>query len=189
MEKAALKLVVIGGSAGSVDVIMRIVPFLPSDPDFSIVLVLHRKSSDDTTLEDVVSIKSAMKVIPVEDKTMLETGAIFIAPSDYHLLFEPTGELSLDVSEKINYSRPSIDVSFESAAAIYKNRLTAILLTGANSDGTAGLISVKENDGFVIIQDPESADIPFMPANALENMTPDLVLDVDGIVNFLNSGF
>ena len=189
MEKTALKLVLIGGSAGSVDVLVRIVPKLPLNAHFALVLILHRKPSEDSTLEDVIAMKSNMQVVPVEDKTMMEPGSIFIAPSDYHLLFEPSGELSLDVSEKVNYSRPSIDVSFESAAAIYGKGLTAILLTGANSDGTTGLISVKERGGFVIVQDPASANIPFMPANAIENLTPDLVLDVDGIIGFLNSGF
>lgn len=188
MEKGSLKVVLIGGSAGSVDVLMRLVPELSRKIGYALVLVLHRRASDDATLEEVLSHKTSLPVIAIEDKTRLAAGSIFVAPPDYHLLFEPSGELSLDISEKVNYSRPSIDVSFESAARVFQSDLVAILLTGANADGTQGLVQVQKNQGYVIVQDPESAEIPYMPAHALENLVPDAILDVFGISEFLKDG-
>lgn len=181
MEKNTLisdcKVLMIGGSAGSLDVLLKILP--PLDiPSFAIVIVLHRKHTDDNTLEELIAVKTKIPVKEVEDKVVLEPGCIYIAPSDYHLLFEKNNLLSLDISEKINYSRPSIDVSFESASDIYGKSLAAILLSGANADGTHGLIAIKKAGGTIIVQKPETADMPFMPNNALMHTTPDYVLDV-----------
>lgn len=129
--------------------------------------------------------KTAIPVKEVEDKVLLEAGYIYIAPADYHLLFEKNGELSLDISEKVHYSRPSIDVSFESAADAYGQAVTAILLSGANADGTHGLKIVKEAGGATVVQKPESAEVPFMPANAIENMQVDYILDAEGLLAFI----
>ncbi|MXN90422.1 chemotaxis protein CheB [Flavobacterium sp. Sd200] len=188
-DKIATKtrVVIIGGSAGSLEVLMYILPKLKPISNFALVIVLHRKSSEDKTLEELIEIKSATHVKEVEDKTLMIPGFIYIAPSDYHLLFENNGELSLDTSEKVNYSRPSIDVSFESAAQVYGSLLTAILLSGANSDGTNGLLEVKQMGGTVVIQHPDSAEMPFMPKHAIENITADRVLDINGLLEFLNA--
>lgn len=148
---------------------------------YSLVVVLHRKSAEDNTLEELIAAKTAVPVTEVEDKTPMLPGHIYIAPSDYHLLFENDDTLSLDTSEKVNYSRPSIDVSFESAAEVYGESLSVILLSGANADGTAGLIAVKNAGGTIIVQDPETAEMPFMPNNAIEKITPDLVLTIEEI--------
>ncbi len=191
MEKGkvstATRVVIIAGSAGSLEVLMQVLPRLQSIPTFSLVIVLHRKNTEDTTLEELIALKTIIPVKEVEDKTVLAPGYIYVAPSDYHLLFETNGELSLDISEKINYSRPSIDVSFESAAEVFGNSLTAILLSGANADGTKGLQAISKTGGTIVIQDPDTADMPFMPRTALENTKPDKVLDVSGILQFINS--
>jgi two-component system chemotaxis response regulator CheB len=176
---------IIGGSAGSLEVLMELLPRLAIIPSFAIVLVLHRKNAEDSTLEELLSHKSLIPVREVEDKTPLQPGFIYVAPSDYHLLFETDDMLSLDTSEKINYSRPSIDVSFESAAEVYGPSLAAILLSGANADGTEGLLAVKNAGGAIIVQTPETAQMPFMPNNAVINTNPHLVLDVDGILDFI----
>lgn len=191
MEKNAVisdcKVLIIGGSAGSLEVLLQIIPKLKVLSNFSLVIVLHRKGTDDKTLEELFALKTEINVIEVEDKTPLIPGNIYIAPADYHLLFEKTGELSLDISEKINYSRPSIDVSFESAAEAYGENVIAILLSGANADGTEGLKEILKQNGKVIIQDPESAGMPFMPKHAQENVEAHAVLNVNELLEFISS--
>ena len=181
------KVIIFGGSAGSLSALMQILPQLPVINFFAIVIVLHRKSTDEETLEELIKLKSVIEVKQVEDKTPLLPGFIYVAPSNYHLLFEKNKLLSLDISEKINYSRPSIDVSFESAAEVYKNQLIGILLSGSNSDGTQGLKAIQNEGGTIVIQDPESAEMPFMPTNAILNTTPDFVLNIQEIVQFILS--
>lgn len=181
------KVVIIGGSAGSLNALMQILPQLSVVKSFAIVIVVHRKSTDEQTFEELIEIKSPVKVKTVEDKVELLPGFIYIAPSNYHLLFEKNHTLSLDTSEKVNYSRPSIDVSFESAAEIYKKQLTGILLSGSNSDGTEGLKAIKSQGGTIIVQNPDSADMPFMPNHAIQNTVPDYVLNVYEILQFILS--
>jgi two-component system chemotaxis response regulator CheB len=179
------KVVIIGGSAGSLNALMHILPELPPLNGFAIVIVLHRKSTDDQTLEELIILKSSIPVKPVEDKVPLLPGFIYITPSNYHLLFEKDHTLALDTSEKINYSRPSIDVSFESAAEVYGPSLVGILLSGSNSDGTVGLRAIQAAGGTIVIQSPLSADMPFMPNNAILNTNPDFILDTQQILRLL----
>lgn len=181
------KVVIIGGSAGSLSVLLQILPQIPKLNDFAIVIVVHRKSTDDQTLEDLLKLKSKIKVKSVEDKVPLIPGFVYIAPSNYHLLFEKNQTLSLDTSEKINYSRPSIDVSFESAAEAYGNAVIAILLSGSNSDGTNGLKTIKNFGGIIAVQNPISAEMPFMPNNAILNTNPDFILNREEMLDFINS--
>ena len=181
------KVVIIGGSAGSLNALMQILPELIKINDFALVIVLHRKSTDDQTLEDLITLKSNIKVKSVEDKVPLLPGFIYIAPSNYHLLFEKDGILALDTSEKINYSRPSIDVSFESAAEVYGSSLIGMLLSGSNSDGTVGLRAIKEAGGITVAQNPLSAEMPFMPNNAILYSNPDYILNIEEILHFIAS--
>ncbi|MGQ7944432.1 chemotaxis protein CheB [Flavobacterium sp. WC2509] len=179
------KVVIIGGSAGSLKVLLQILPHFVSIPTFSLVIILHRKNAEDSTLEELIAMKTVLSVKEVEDKTLLEPGFIYIAPSDYHLLFEKNGLLSLDISEKVNYSRPSIDVSFESAAEVYQSSLVGILLSGANSDGTQGLKVIQKAGGKIIVQKPATAEMPFMPNHAIQNSSPDFILDANEILSLL----
>ena len=180
------KVVIIGGSAGALEVLFTILPSL-SDGGFPIVIVLHRKGSDNGSLAALLRSKTSLHVKEVEDKDMLSPGVISLAPGDYHLLFEPDGTLSLDDSEKVAFSRPSIDVSFESAANVYGNAVTGILLSGANADGTRGLALIKAAGGETVAQSPDSAEIPLMPEHAIAQGIVDRVLNVREIVDFLNS--
>lgn len=180
------KVVIIGGSAGSLNALMQILPELPKLNGFAIVIVVHRKSTDDQTLEELIMLKSSVPVKPVEDKVPLVPGFIYIAPSNYHLLFEKSETLSLDISEKINYSRPSIDVSFESAAEIYGKSLVGIILSGSNTDGTYGLKAIKAGGGTIVVQNPTVAEMPFMPHNAILNTDTDFVLDNHEILEFIS---
>ena len=181
------KLLIIGGSAGSLEVLLQLLPQLSAAPSFAIVLVLHRRNTEDNTLEELIAAKTEIPVKDVEDKTPLLPGYLYIAPSDYHLLFETDGTLSLDTDEKVNYSRPSIDVSFESAAEVYGSSLVGILLSGANADGTEGLLAIKNAGGAIAVQRPETAQMPFMPNNAIANTAPHYVLDINGILQLISS--
>ena len=176
MEKGGV--IIIGGSAGSIEVIMNLFPVIPADFTIPIVVVLHRKNTSEHHLEDVLSRKTKLPVLEVQDKMQLMPGNIYIAPGDYHLLVGEGGELSLDYSEKINFSRPSINVSFEEFAKIYGPRCIGILLSGANSDGAEGLNEIKKQGGLTIVQSPDSAKVATMPMAALNLFQPDLIADL-----------
>ena len=180
-----VKVVIIGGSAGSLEVLLQVLPKLQNIDTLVIILIVHRRNSDDNFLEELIRMKSGLKVKEVEDKTPIKLGHVYVAPADYHLLIEDNFSFSLDVSEKVNYSRPSIDVGFESAADVFRTKLVAILLSGANNDGTNGLLAVKENGGTVIIQKPETADVPYMPAYAIKNLEADYILSPTEIAEFI----
>ncbi len=179
------KVVIIGGSAGSLQALMTILPDLPEVVSYALVIVLHRKSSEDLTLEGLLKVKSKIPVKIVEDKILCEPGFLYVAPSNYHLLFEKNNTLALDTSEKVNYSRPSIDVSFESASEVYGENLIGILLSGSNTDGTEGLIAIKNAGGKVIVQNLSSAEMSFMPKNAILNMVPDYILTNEELLSFM----
>jgi two-component system chemotaxis response regulator CheB len=173
--------ILIGGSAGSLEVLMYILPHLKPIRNFAIVIILHRKSGQNSSLEDLIARKTIIPIALVEDKVKLKSGFIYIAPPDYHLLFEKNRLLSLEASEKVNYSQLSIDVSFESAALAFGKKCIGILLSGANTDGTLGLKAIQNVGGIVILQNPENAIIPFMPKNALTALTPNHILEVSEI--------
>lgn len=170
MEEANLtnKLVVMGGSAGSLAALLKIFAQVGQWQLPPIVLVLHRSPlQDDTILVDLLAARTGLLVKEAEEKEVLQPSHLYVAPADYHLLFESGHTFSLDASEKINFSRPSIDVSLESAADVYGKALTAILLSGANSDGAMGLERVIAMQGKAIIQAPSTADVAYMPQNAI----------------------
>ncbi len=173
------------GSAGSLDVLLRILPELKAKR-FPIIVVIHRKNSEDHTLENLVARKTKLTVREVEDHTVLYASSIYIAPADYHLLFDSNKKLALDISEKVNHSRPSIDVSMKSAAAEYGQGMVAILLSGANSDGSEGLLKIKELNGYAVVQNPEDAEVPYMPAAAIKKMQPDKILRSSEMAAFIN---
>lgn len=189
MEEVNLNhIVVIGGSAGSLEVLLQLMSAMAPDFHHPIVLVLHRRATDDNLLENLFAAKCAFPVVSVEDKTPLRPGCLFIAPSDYHLLFERDATLSLDMSAKINFSRPSIDVSFESVADAWGAKVTAILLSGANSDGTRGLKAIQEKGGLAVVQDPATAAMPTMPQSAIEALSPDGVATPLQLIEIIKKG-
>lgn len=190
MEKSTIKaksLLLIGGSAGSLEVLIKALPRLRPIKNYVVVIVLHRKASEDSLLENLVAVKTVIPVGETEDKTLLVPGYIYVVPADYHMLFERNGELSLDVSDKVNYSRPSIDVVFQSAAETYGKGVTAILLSGANADGTAGLMAVKLAGGTIVVQDPVTAEMPYMPQYAINQIVPDAMITPDNLADYINA--
>jgi two-component system chemotaxis response regulator CheB len=185
--KGNCEAVVIGGSTGSLDVLLKVLPTLPPTLSFTIIVVLHRKNSADSTLEALLASRTSIPVREVEDKDVLSLGHIYLAPADYHLLVEADKTFSLDYSEKVNYSRPSLDVTFESAADIFGDTLVGILLSGANTDGTKGLAAIKKAGGITIAQKPETAQAPFMPQQAIDNVAVDFVLDIPNLISFIKA--
>jgi len=183
MEKEGV--IIFSGSAGSIEVIMNIFPSIPANYPFPVVLLLHRKNTIEQHLEDVLGRKSKVPVIEIQDKTYLKPSHIYVAPGDYHLLVDKEGLLCLDHSEKINYSRPSIDVTFDSFARIFKNHCVGILLSGANADGAKGLKTIKDNGGLSIVQSPESASVITMPMSAINLFEPDMIADPQKITEVI----
>ncbi|KAA8483586.1 CheB methylesterase [Arcticibacter tournemirensis] len=179
-------LVVIGGSAGSLDVVLQMLPFLNGGLRFPLIIVLHRKISFDSALTDLFAGKTALIVKEAEEKEELKPGIIYIAPADYHLLVEANHTLSIDYSEKIHYSRPSIDVTFETAADAFGKAAVGILLSGANADGSEGLKVIRSLGGITVVQNPVTAEIPYMPQQALGALAVDYVLDSHQIAGFIN---
>ncbi|GGH69364.1 two-component system chemotaxis response regulator CheB [Filimonas zeae] len=180
-------LIVIGGSAGSLDVILRVLPLLKTTMQVPVIIVLHRKISEENILTELLTAKTNLPVKEVEDGDVLVGGTIYIAPADYHLLLEKQGGLSLDASEKINYSRPSIDVTFESAAEAFGKKLTAIILSGANADGSAGMKIVKQHGGICLAQNPATASAAYMPQYAINHVAVDSILNADEIAAYINA--
>ncbi len=170
------KVVVIGGSAGSLEVILAMLPQLPPRPGAVFIIVLHRKNDKDSILENLLSQYARLPVKEVEDKDPLQLNHIYIAPPDYHLLIETEDSFSLDSSEKIHFSRPSIDVTFESVAETFRHRAIGVLLSGANADGSQGLLKIKRAGGTTIVQHPDTADMAFMPQQAIKLGAADQVV-------------
>lgn len=177
---------IIGGSAGSLDALLKMLPDLSAALPFPTILVLHRKPGKDNILTDLLAAKTSLNVKEIEEKETLMPATLYIAPPNYHLLIENDRSFSLDASEKVNFSRPSIDVTFESAAEVFGENLACLLLSGANSDGTFGLKAVKENGGTVLVQDPSSAVVNFMPQYALDHVTVDAVLNPSQMADYIN---
>jgi two-component system chemotaxis response regulator CheB len=173
--------VVIGGSAGSLDVIMNIIPALPLDTGAVFIIVVHRRNDKDSILEHLFALKTRLTVKEVEDKEPIAVNTIYIAPPDYHLLVENEESFSLDSSERVHYSRPSIDVTFESVAEVFRDRVVGVLLSGANADGAEGIESIKKSGGYTIVQNPATAEVSFMPLQAINLGGIDAILDAENI--------
>jgi two-component system, chemotaxis family, protein-glutamate methylesterase/glutaminase len=171
------ELMVIGGSAGSLSIVMRILSVIKKEMQIAVVIVLHRKQTDEATLVDLLATRTELEVKEADDKDEVIAGYVYVAPADYHVLVEKDKTLSLDGSEKVNYSRPSIDVTIESASEVYKDSMVAVLLSGANSDGVVGLIQARKQGALIVVQDPETAEFPVMPKSAVLSVPVDLLLN------------
>jgi len=179
-----VRLLVIGGSAGSLEIIIQLLPTLPLRLPFAVIVVVHRKNAD-SVLTELLGEKTGLPVKEAEEKDEILPGHIYIAPADYHLLVEKDGTLSLDYSEKLHYSRPGIDATFETAAEAYGDALACLLLSGANADGTEGLRFVKENGGLTIVQDPSEAAVAYMPQQAISGVSVDYIVGITAMIQLL----
>ena len=180
------RLIVIGGSSGSLDALLAILPKLNKDFSIPILIVMHRSINTDNALTELLAAKTSLQIKEADEKDHLLPGWIYLAPPDYHVLLEEDGTLSLDASEKVYYCRPSIDVSFKSAARIYKKNCIAVLLSGANADGARAMGDVKDCGGRNIVQDPAEALVDYMPRQAILLSPVDEILPATGIAALLN---
>jgi two-component system, chemotaxis family, protein-glutamate methylesterase/glutaminase len=179
-------LLVVGGSAGSLEAILKILPALRNGLDIAVIIIVHRKPSNDTILVDLLNSKMEMLVKEAEEKEAIFRGHVYVVPADYHVLIESDLTLSLDVSEKVNFSRPSIDVTFESAADVMGTRVIGILLSGANADGVEGLKKIQAKGGLCIVQEPGSAEVDYMPRQAIQQVKIDKILPAGEIADYIN---
>ncbi|HMR19189.1 MAG TPA: chemotaxis protein CheB [Sphingobacterium sp.] len=185
MEQAK-QIIAIGGSAGSYDLILAIMETLPLSFSQAICCVIHRNPNYETQIETSLSEKLNRNIISVIDKTTIKKNNIYFAPPGYHLLVEPDYTFSLDTSEPVNYSRPSIDVLFETAAEIYRNNCMAILLSGANTDGSKGITKILENGGKAWIQNPDEAAINTMPLHGMRRNPTASIRSTSDIISYFS---
>jgi two-component system chemotaxis response regulator CheB len=178
------ELVVIGCSMGGMHALQKIFETLPEDFPLPIAVVQHRYRTSNESLPSFLRQHSRLNVVDSVDKEWIRPGTVYLAPANYHLLVE-RGELSLSVDEVVAYSRPSIDVLFESAADAYASGVIGVILTGANSDGARGCATIKKRGGFVIAQDPKTAESPSMPQAAIDATRVDRILPLNRIGPFL----
>ena len=177
---------VVGTSWGGLAALRTLVAGLPETFQMAIVLVQHRHKDSDHLLRALLQERCALEVCEVEDKMPIEHGRIYVAPPDYHTLVEP-GHFSLSTEAPVRYSRPSIDVTFASAADSYAHRTVGIVLTGANADGSEGLSRISERGGMAIVQDPATAESRVMPEAATRRVPRAKVMPLVEIVAFVAS--
>lgn len=178
------KAVVIGASAGAVQALSELLPRLPADYSLPILIVVHVPSAP-SGLTTLFSAKCAIEVVEPDDKESIVPATVYFAPPSYHLLVEPDGSIALSADEPVLFSRPSIDVLFESAADTYGAGLLAIVLTGANEDGARGAAHIEARGGTVLVEDPATAYAAAMPAAALARCSSARALSLDAIADRL----
>ena len=170
--------VVIGASAGGVEVLSMLLSALPAACRLSFVIVMHIPRERPSLLPEVFGVRCALPVMEAEDKEPIQPGTVYFAPPDYHLLIDRGPAFALSTDEAVHFSRPSIDVLFDSAADIYGERLIGEILTGANQDGAEGLAAIGRAGGRTVVQDPVSAAVAYLPEAALKQGPVDLVLSL-----------
>lgn len=178
--------IAIGGSAGSIEVLGQALPALAPALGAPVIVVLHLPREQPSLLCDIFVRRCRLAVCEAQDKEPLEAGTIYFAPPDYHVLVDTGPTLALSIAPPVHFSRPSIDVLFESAADVYGAGLTAVLLSGANADGAQGLAAVQRAGGRTIVQSPESARAPAMPEAALRLLQPNHLLAPEALAPLLN---
>nr|WP_299388571.1 chemotaxis protein CheB [Allomuricauda sp.] len=156
------------GSSGAIDVLEQLLIDIKETDKIAAVVVLHRKVDVRDHLAQYLNNKTQMKVSTMEHGQKMEAGNVYLVPAGYHCILEKNMTLSLDLSEKVMFSRPSADVSLESFSYHLKDKLVAVIASGANADGANGVKWVKKRGGTVIIQDPEEAFAKSMPCAAIK---------------------
>ena len=180
MSSATLEIeaIAIGGSAGGVEALITLLSALPAPYVPAILVVVHVPPDKPSLLTPLLASSCRLPVREALDKERIEPGTVYVAPPDYHLLVEDERQLALSQDPPVAYSRPSIDVMFESAAAVFGPRLLGIVLSGANADGAAGLAAIRAAGGQAWVQDPNEAAAAAMPTAAIKRAQPQLVLGI-----------
>ena len=179
--KARLDAIVVGASAGAIEALSVILPTLPKGFSAALIVVVHIPSDRASKLAELFQARCQVIVKEAEDKEPIEAGTVYFAPPDYHLLVNSDRRLSLSSEEPVLFSRPSIDVLFESAADAFGENLAGIILSGANSDGAAGLRNVCDSGGIAIVQTPDTAYAGTMPQAAKDACPEASLLDLNRI--------
>ncbi|QJD90749.1 chemotaxis protein CheB [Duganella dendranthematis] len=177
--------VVIGASAGGVGALLRLLPDLPADYGCAVVAVLHIPDGRQSHLADVFQQRMRLPVREARDKEEVASGTLYFAGSGYHLSVERDRSFSLSCEAPLHFARPAIDYLMESAADAFGPALVGILLTGANHDGAAGLAAIGAAGGLTVVQDPQEAEVPTMPQQAIRLRAPDLILPLQEIHTLL----
>jgi two-component system chemotaxis response regulator CheB len=175
------RVVVLGASAGAMEALNQILPQLPADFPVPVLSVIHLPSRTPSLLASLFSARSRVRICEAEDKMPLEPGVVYFAPPDYHLLIESPGMLALSIDAPVQFSRPSIDVLFHSAAQAFREGTLGILLSGANDDGAAGLVAIAAAGGRVWVQEPATASARVMPEAALRRVATALAMTPSAI--------
>jgi two-component system chemotaxis response regulator CheB len=179
--------VVIGASAGGIQALKVLLPALSPGLRAPVLIVLHLPRDKRSMLPEIFATRCAVPVREAEDKETVACGTVYFAPSNYHLLLDRGPQLALSADEPVHNSRPSIDVLFESAADIYKDRLLGVILSGANDDGASGLAAIHDAGGLTVVQQPATAASPQMALSALKLRPATWVLPLDEIAGLLRT--
>ena len=175
----------IGGSAGSFQVVTSLLSVIPENYPIPIMFCLHRLKHVRSGFVEALSLKSKIPIVEPNDKEQVRAGKAYLAPANYHMYVELANRFALSSEEVVNHSRPSIDLSFITAANAYRNKLVGIILSGANKDGAYGMKKVKDYGGLTIVQDPACCEVRTMTESTLQLIKADHVFNVEQIINFI----
>jgi len=184
-SRTLCKAVVIGVSTGGVAALKQLLPALPADFPIPILVVSHLTPTSDDGLAVLLNSFSSIRVKEADEEEALSPGTVYLAPANYHLLVERKGCLSLSIDPPVNFARPSVDVLFESAAEIFGPALIGVVLTGAGSDGSKGLLTIRQRGGITVVQDPADAEMDSMPKQALALLSPDYLIPLQELPGLL----
>ncbi|MBI5416334.1 chemotaxis protein CheB [Candidatus Poribacteria bacterium] len=186
-ENKIYEAVVIGTSAGGLIALQIILSLLTPEFSLPILIVQHLHPDSKKILVNLLADICKLKVKEAYDKEKILPGTVYIAPPDYHLMIEDDRSFSLALTEPVNFARPSINVLFETAAEVYRDKLIGIILTGANDDGSQGIKKIKELGGLAIVQNPDEAEEKSMPEAAIKAVKVDFIMGLKEIGSFLNN--
>jgi two-component system chemotaxis response regulator CheB len=177
--------VVVGSSAGGIRALGSLLAPLPNDFPLPIIVVQHLHPESESYLPKILATHCALTVKQAEEREIIQAGRVYIAPPNYHLLIEEDHSFSLSLEPPVRYARPSVDVMFETAVYAYRDKLIGIILTGANDDGSYGVKKLKQMGGYVIVQDPKTAEAEAMPNAAIAAAKVDKVLPIEQVGVYL----
>ena len=178
-----IEAIVIGTSAGGLNALKTVLTKLPENYPIPILVVQHISADSEDFWIRNLNVQCKVQVKEAEEKEKISRGNVYIAPPDYHILLEQDATITLSQEEKVNFSRPSIDVLFETASDVYKENLMGVVLTGASKDGALGLRRIKKNGGITVVENPATAEFNLMPTEAIRAAKPDYILSLQQIAD------
>ena len=186
MSEYLQKIIIVGGSAGSFKTVTGIIGALPKNYSHTIIFCLHRLRNIRSGFVEALQINSNIAILEPYDKDIILRGKAYLAPANYHLMFEHGNRFSLSVHDPVNHSRPSIDICFDSAAECFREKVIGVVLSGANVDGSNGLFNIHLFGGQTIVQDPKDCDISTMTKSCIKLFQPDHIFNSDEIITYIS---